>query len=858
MNEQAKTLFELLFGNKKENEFILISNIKKRFFCPTIEEALRAVEKLENFSEGANQGVFFGPATRIRKLENGAEQEGGKKGEEKEEYEINHLDCLWSDIDGKDHGGKPEALEAAENGLLFKPTVIIDSGHGYHCYWKLSESVSPEKGRAAMIEIYNLQGGDVVYDVTRIMRIPGTFNKKEKEKPVECKIVLISKAEYLADDIISIAKVSPKTIAKIRSGDSKGYKSRSERDWAVVTELIKCEVSDEAILRIFSEFPVGEKFKEGGNKYLLRTIEQAKESTEKKKKRNEQQQITFTEKDGAYFLETEKGTRQISTFIYEPTKLLHGEDGKDALLGTMKTATKEWPGVALTKNAFSGVNGMLKELPIAQWQWLGSDKEVRTLLPYLMGQLEEKGLPTAKSVTAVGRHENFWVAPNIIFTTDQIFDIKDAPIVCLSTGRETPILEYDFLGLEDYIELVKKIFYFLPAINSSTVVWPILGWYATTPLKPILNNIGIRFPILNLYGSRGGGKTSTILRVMQPLFGYVSPKAYDCVTTQFVILSLLSSTNSVPISFGEFRRATIRENEFARLMRYLLLAYDIGHDARGKADQTTQDYPLSAPITVDGEDMFSDAALKERSIIINLNPFTIEVGSPYWEAFNSLTALPLSKFAGNYIRFTLRYGEEEIRKLFLETIKLTLEAIPAILPDRVRRNMAVCLMGLHLLYEFLPKGLIPELSSSFVNELFSGTLDDLILSKAGRTSSMVDEFIEELVNQAAQADSRQYFSYKYNPEEKVLYFHLSTALGWWFAKRRREGRPVLESAAMKVQLRERSMSEKSGPGQYITTRKAMNIDGTIRWCYGVSLEMSSQILDVPENISEKLIVIKLK
>ena len=92
--------------------------------------------------------------------------------------------ALYAEFDAKDYGDKPSAL-AHIQGLAHKPSVIVDSGGGYHCYWLLTIPFRPnseparERLRDAIRAFVSAVGGDKgAKDLARVLRIPGTLNTK--------------------------------------------------------------------------------------------------------------------------------------------------------------------------------------------------------------------------------------------------------------------------------------------------------------------------------------------------------------------------------------------------------------------------------------------------------------------------------------------------------------------------------------------------------------------------------------------------------------------------------------------------------------------------------------------------------
>jgi hypothetical protein len=94
---------------------------------------------------------------------------------------------------------KPAALAAIE-AFPLRPSILIDSGGGYQCYWLFQEPVSLAAGGDARPTIERLEGinralalalgGDVAAtDAARILRLPGTFNMKIPGNPRPVEIV---------------------------------------------------------------------------------------------------------------------------------------------------------------------------------------------------------------------------------------------------------------------------------------------------------------------------------------------------------------------------------------------------------------------------------------------------------------------------------------------------------------------------------------------------------------------------------------------------------------------------------------------------------------------------------------------
>ncbi len=93
--------------------------------------------------------------------------------------------CLFIDFDDASF---EDVKWAIEGGNLPVPTIQVNSGHGQHAYWRLTEPIADLSYWTAIQKtIIAAVGSDpAVHDPARIMRLPGFFNVKSE--PVGCSI----------------------------------------------------------------------------------------------------------------------------------------------------------------------------------------------------------------------------------------------------------------------------------------------------------------------------------------------------------------------------------------------------------------------------------------------------------------------------------------------------------------------------------------------------------------------------------------------------------------------------------------------------------------------------------------------
>lgn len=245
---------------------------------------------------------------------------------------VHYLSAFHAEIDYGSIGHKKasefmnyaEALDAINNFHL-KPSMVIHSGGGFHCYWILTKPLKVADYGIGTLENVNkalskaLHGDPGTHDISRVLRIPGTFNFKNPENPRSVEIVSIGAATYSFEGFSYLLAafenepVKPKTkpdkqlpsnpmqenaypqainalnidqlpiSEKIKSlilyGNDGSYPSRSEADMAVIMSLLHKGLSENEIRHIFQTYPIGEKYRESSqpDDYLKHTIEKAKE-----------------------------------------------------------------------------------------------------------------------------------------------------------------------------------------------------------------------------------------------------------------------------------------------------------------------------------------------------------------------------------------------------------------------------------------------------------------------------------------------------------------------------------------------------------------------------------------------------
>ncbi len=155
---------------------------------PTNKQSYYTLNKIAGLKIDPNINTYFGVYTRYKKQ--------GTAEATRQSFNI------WLDFDKEK--GTNETLEQikarAEKNLksigLDTYTFLVNSGHGYHFYWKLEQGTRKDL-QPILSKLAELTGADPKpVDKARIMRLPGSQNNKYPEYPKECKVIEYTGNKY--------------------------------------------------------------------------------------------------------------------------------------------------------------------------------------------------------------------------------------------------------------------------------------------------------------------------------------------------------------------------------------------------------------------------------------------------------------------------------------------------------------------------------------------------------------------------------------------------------------------------------------------------------------------------------------
>ena len=253
---------------------------------------------------------------------------------------------------------------------------------------------------------------------------------------------------------------------------------------------------------------------------------------------------------------------------------------------------------------------------------------------------------------------------------------------------ESTIISKPFITADE----LKELGAMLLTCNEPAKTTPVLAWSAGCFIKPHLKRNEAKFPHLFLVGEQGGGKSTTLERVILPIFSRSRILAAD-QTTNFTIMRQSNSSNIMPQAIEEFKPAKLDKYTLNNLYNLFRNAYDVHEGVRGRADQMMNKYDLLAPIVIAGEESADEAAIRERSIELLYTKRDVE-NETYETVFNELIDRPelLSAFGRTLLDVALQTTPKEVGMWYFEGRA----KFKGIFANRITNNLACMYAGLKM------------------------------------------------------------------------------------------------------------------------------------------------------------------
>lgn len=239
----------------------------------------------------------------------------------------------------------------------------------------------------------------------------------------------------------------------------------------------------------------------------------------------------------------------------------------------------------------------------------------------------------------------------------------------------------------------------LCAVNKPVVMAQVIGWAVSCHFKQHIQEIEPQFPVLNLNGNAGAGKTSLAVLVCQ-LNGidYTQVPFMNVeVGTMWPLQRFVTSSTTVPRLIEEVNPATCGQTLYTRVVGILKASWNRAPLQRGRLsgkEMTSNEDRVQSPIVYTSEQTCVIPAVRERSVEVSLQAKTRsdpKYGEAYRTAMKHRAKLP--SLGKALLTLAMNTSPNQLAEIF----RSKAEVISKDVTDRPKWSYQVVLTGLHML-----------------------------------------------------------------------------------------------------------------------------------------------------------------
>jgi hypothetical protein len=473
-----------------------------------------------------------------------------------------------------------------------------------------------------------------------------------------------------------------------------------------------------------------------------------------------------------YFVMGEKKDTQISTFTIEPESVIIEvpQDGSSPRrIGTVSHLIRRGERVGsinFSEGGWASSSSFKREIEgIGNLTYTGSDQHVQLIKGLVYSDMSTTG--DIFQVYTCGIHVDKIHGKDVLTYVEPGFSVNNYKVT--GTHRfqgliiAPPKLE-KVAVCQSGVGLTDMALTSLCNITSPVEAAIMIGWFTACHFKTHLMTLYNQFPLLNVWGNAGSGKSSAT-----GLVSWLNGTDYMGVDmavsvadiTPFAVLDYAASTTTVPRLMEEFNRSQMKDNTYKAVSEILKSAWNgetklrgtvnrAPGGARGRTGAIVAQIQITSPIVYVSEQKVSIPALQERSLHVMLSKQAREgKGS----AFSTAKRLRKELHGiGRYLMLTALTASLEDVEAAFNDFESVVENVP---DDRPRYSYQVVMFGLSILEELAETMHYPnsvkavrELMSAMKSYLSKESVEEKV---AIRTRSEVDIVVYEMGQMAALA-----------------------------------------------------------------------------------------------------------
>lgn len=329
-----------------------------------------------------------------------------------------------------------------------------------------------------------------------------------------------------------------------------------------------------------------------------------------------------------------------------------------------------------------------------------------------------------------------WVTPSKI-TTNSDLEYKHRGSPNPDGYFKSDLMEApEFKASDDSAAVVEALLNF----NDPYVVGNMLGWFTSAFHRQVYHRLpDSKFPIMQVFGQAGSGKTSTVLSLLR-LFYHLSPPIMlpADASTLHGIRSAIQSSASIPVALDEFKPRQFGPGKYTGLLQIMRSAYNAQTLAKGgMADgigsswRDVRLFAFSAPVLFIGEALESESAMLERTISVPLAKGSLTGREAHHRLLTDKRSI-VSALGKQIVRATFELDIDQFKSIVLENEAKVGKVAFKRNNHRVVFNLAVLITGL----DFLQQIITHHFGSTFDEQFDNLRLHVLDVSKHVAVSVM--------------------------------------------------------------------------------------------------------------------------
>lgn len=284
------------------------------------------------------------------------------------------------------------------------------------------------------------------------------------------------------------------------------------------------------------------------------------------------------------------------------------------------------------------------------------ESDVMNLIRKYISSQDVPRLAGQKSM-GLARNGNEFVTPNGVIGVDGWADDQETVFVEQDAASEGKFAANPDDHSEAVNDDVAEMLELFTRTRDPERFVPVLGWWFAAPHRERIVDTSGSMNLLFITGESGVGKSGS-LKVLNRMFG-MEEEPFSATDTKFANIKTFASSSGVPVWLDEYKTSEMADWKQDGLHELLRKVATGGVEQRGRADQSTVEYHLTAPVCVSGETSLRGSAEQRRAISTTFTNAPTVSGTPEYQRFKELAGDAVTDEDGNVTFPDVKYELEQ-------------------------------------------------------------------------------------------------------------------------------------------------------------------------------------------------------